>query len=125
MPGVDGLALVRQYRADSRTKNIPIIVLSSREEGAVKSQAFTAGANDYLVKLPDVIELIARIRYHSQSYLNQVQRDEVAAVVTGSLEPPIPSATDEITPAKLATRHPRNYARAELMRRVGIRCSGL
>jgi two-component system chemotaxis family response regulator WspR len=33
------------------------------------------GANDYIVKLPDKIELIARIRYHSQAYLNRRQRD--------------------------------------------------
>lgn len=75
MPGVDGLTLVRQYRANPRTKDIPIIVLSTREDPAVKSEAFTLGANDYLVKLPDAIELIARIRYHSTAYLNQLQRD--------------------------------------------------
>jgi two-component system chemotaxis family response regulator WspR len=34
------------------------------------------GANDYLVKLPDTIELIARIRYHSLAYINQLERDE-------------------------------------------------
>ena len=76
MPGVDGLTLVRQYRASPITKDIPIIVLSTQEEPAIKSEAFTAGANDYLVKLPDKIELIARIRYHSKAYLNQLQRDE-------------------------------------------------
>jgi two-component system chemotaxis family response regulator WspR len=76
MPGVDGLTLVRQYRANPVTKDIPIIVLSTKEEPAVKSEAFTAGANDYPVKLPDRIELIARIRHHSKAYLNQLQRDE-------------------------------------------------
>ena len=76
MPGVDGLTLVRQYRANPATKDIPVIVLSTKEEPAIKSSAFAAGANDYLVKLPDHIELIARIRYHSKSYLNQVQRDQ-------------------------------------------------
>jgi two-component system, chemotaxis family, response regulator WspR len=76
MPGVDGLSLVRQYRADARTRDIPIIVLSTKEEPAVKSAAFAAGANDYLVKLPDAVELIARLRHHSKAYLNQVQRDE-------------------------------------------------
>ncbi|OXH84448.1 diguanylate cyclase response regulator, partial [Burkholderia multivorans] len=35
-----------------------------------------AGANDYLVKLPDRIELVARIRYHSRSYMNLLQRDD-------------------------------------------------
>ena len=41
-----------------------------------------------------------------------------AAVVASSLETPVFGATEEITPAKSATRHPRNYAWAELMRRV-------
>nr|WP_150696359.1 PleD family two-component system response regulator [Pandoraea terrae] len=76
MPGIDGLSLVRQYRASPVTKDIPIIVLSTKEDPAVKSEAFSAGANDYLVKLPDTIELVARIRYHSRSYLNLLQRDE-------------------------------------------------
>jgi two-component system, chemotaxis family, response regulator WspR len=76
MPGIDGLELVRRYRADPATSLIPIIVLSTNEEPAIKSEAFKAGANDYLVKLPDRIELIARIRYHSKAYLNQLQRDE-------------------------------------------------
>lgn len=76
MPGVNGLDLVRQYRADPATSSIPIIVLSSKEEASVKNEAFKAGANDYLVKLPHEVELIARINYHSKSYLNQLQRDD-------------------------------------------------
>lgn len=76
MPGLDGLALVRQYRSNPFTCDIPVIVLSTKEEPAIKREAFAAGANDYLVKLPDSIELVARIRYHSKSYLNQVQRDQ-------------------------------------------------
>jgi two-component system chemotaxis family response regulator WspR len=76
MPGVDGLALVRTYRSHRATRDIPIIVLSSQEEARTKSEAFAAGANDYLVKLPDRLELIARVRYHSRAHLNHVQRDE-------------------------------------------------
>jgi two-component system chemotaxis family response regulator WspR len=76
MPGIDGLSLVRQYRANPVTQDIPIIVLSTKEDPTVKSEAFTAGANDYLVKLPDKVELLARIRYHSKAYWNQLQRDE-------------------------------------------------
>ncbi len=75
MPGIDGLTLVGQFRANAATKDIPIIVLSTNENPQVKGQAFAMGANDYLVKLPDKIELIARIRYHSKAYLNQLQRD--------------------------------------------------
>ena len=56
--------------------DVPIIVLSTKEEPVIKSAAFAAGANDYLVKLPDRIELVARIRYHSRSHINLLQRDE-------------------------------------------------
>src|SRR3989442_9790043 len=75
MPGIDGLTLVSQYRANPTTRDTPIIVLSTNENPQVKGQAFAMGANDYLVKLPDKIELVARIRYHSKAYLNLVQRD--------------------------------------------------
>ncbi len=75
MPDVDGMTLVRFYRANPATKDIPVIVLSTKEDPATKSDAFSSGANDYLVKLPDKIELIARIRAHSKSYLAQQERD--------------------------------------------------
>src|SRR6476620_7614087 len=75
MPGIDGLTLVSQYRSNPATKDIPIIVLSTNENPQVKGQAFALGANDYLVKLPDRLELIARIRYHSKAFMNLVQRD--------------------------------------------------
>jgi signal transduction histidine kinase len=76
MPDIDGLDLVRMYRANPGTAEIPIIVLSSEEDPEVKSRAFGAGANDYLVKLPDKVEIIARIRYHSKACIARLQRDE-------------------------------------------------
>jgi signal transduction histidine kinase len=76
MPGVDGMTLVRRFRTNHATKDIPIIVLSTKEDPKIKSQAFAGGANDYLVKLPDKIELVARIRYHSRAFLLQQQRDD-------------------------------------------------
>jgi two-component system chemotaxis family response regulator WspR len=76
MPGVDGLTLVRRYRETSTTQNIPVVLLSTKEDPVIKSEAFAAGASDYLIKLPDRIELIARVRHHSKAYIHQVQRDE-------------------------------------------------
>ena len=76
MPSIDGLDLVRLFRANPATADTPIIVLSSEEDSEVKSLSFAAGANDYLVKLPDRVELVARIRYHSKAYMNQIQRDD-------------------------------------------------
>lgn len=76
MPGINGFTLVDSYRAAPEVKDVPIIVLSANEDPRDKSKAFENGANDYLVKLPDKIELIARIRAHSRSFLLQRQRDE-------------------------------------------------
>jgi DNA-binding response OmpR family regulator len=76
MPGVDGLAIVGRFRANPSTKDTPIIVLSSKEDPQTKSLAFTMGANDYLVKLPDKLELVARLRYHSNACLQRIQLEE-------------------------------------------------
>lgn len=75
MPEVDGMMLVRFYRSNPSTRDVPIIVLSTKDDPAIKSEAFHNGANDYLVKLPDKVELVARIRAHSRSHLAQLERD--------------------------------------------------
>ncbi len=76
MPNMEGLTLLRLLRANPATSETPILVLSVREDAAMKEIAFEYGANDYLVKLPDRIELVARLRYHSRAYLLSRQRDE-------------------------------------------------
>ena len=97
MPGVDGLTLVRQFRANPSTQETPIIVLSTKEEPAIKAQAFATGANDYLVKLPDKVELIARIRYHSKAFQSSVQRDEAYRALRESQQQLVDSNTALIT----------------------------
>lgn len=76
MPEIDGLQLVRFFRANPSTRETPMIVLSSKEEPATKARAFALGANDYMVKLPDKLEVLARVRYHSQAYINLLERNE-------------------------------------------------
>jgi phosphoserine phosphatase RsbU/P len=76
MPELDGLTLVKFFRANPATREVPLIVLSTKEEPAIKAEAFATGANDYLVKLPDRVELVARIRYHSKGYIAQLERNE-------------------------------------------------
>lgn len=84
MPDVDGMTLVHLYRMNPALRHVPIIVLSSKEDAAVKSQAFATGATDYLVKLPEPIELIARIRHHSHAYLSQLERDAAYRALSAS-----------------------------------------
>jgi len=76
MPDVDGLMLVKFYQANDKTRDIPIVVLSSREDAQTKAEAFAGGAHDYLVKLPDQIELLARLHYHAKAYAAQLERNE-------------------------------------------------
>ena len=84
MPEVDGLELVRRFRADERFRDVPIIVLSTKEEPAVKAEAFALGANDYIVKLPDKLELVARVRYHSRGYIAMQERNEAFTALQAS-----------------------------------------
>lgn len=79
MGETDGLEMVRRFRANAPTADVPIIVLSVKEEPETKSQAFALGANDYLVKLPDRLELIARVRYHSRACLDRRDRERAYA----------------------------------------------
>ncbi len=86
MPEVDGLTMLRYYRANPATREIPTIVLSTKEEPKVKAEAFALGASDYLVKLPDPIELGARVRLHSRGYIAQLERNEAYAALKRSEE---------------------------------------
>ncbi len=71
LPNSDGMTLVKQFRANQATCDVPIIMLSTNDNPQTKAEGFAIGINDYLVKLPNRIELVARIRYHSQAYLNR------------------------------------------------------
>lgn len=84
MPEIDGLTLLKFFRANEPTADVPIIVLSSKEEAETKAEAFALGAHDYLVKLPDALELVARIRHHSNGYIAQIERNEAFAALAAS-----------------------------------------
>jgi PleD family two-component response regulator len=66
MPGIDGLTLLKSFRGHIALGSIPIIVLSAKEDPKIKGEALDRGADDYMVKLPSQVELIARIRHHAR-----------------------------------------------------------
>lgn len=84
MPGMNGLDLVVQYRAHDATREVPVIMLTGKEDPAVKAEAFTRGASDYLVKLPHPVELVARIRHHSRGYRMQLERNAAFSALEAS-----------------------------------------
>ena len=76
MPGIDGFALIQQYRENEALAHVPVIVMSAKDDPKLKAHSFAVGANDYVVKLPDRLELLARIRYHSNAHISRLQRDQ-------------------------------------------------
>jgi len=76
LPGIDGFALIKLYREHEALAHVPVIVLSAKDDPKLKAHSFAVGANDYVVKLPDRLELLARIRYHSNAHISRLQRDQ-------------------------------------------------
>jgi len=62
LPGASGVEIARKLRADERTRQIPIIMLTARSEEQDKVQGLEAGADDYITKPFSPRELLARIK---------------------------------------------------------------
>ena len=62
MPGIDGYEVCRRLRADPATQEIPIMFLSSLDDVQNKARGFELGANDYLTKPFEILEVKARVR---------------------------------------------------------------
>lgn len=60
LPKLDGISLCRRFRAHGY--DTPILLLTAEDAGAVKAQGLDAGADDYVVKPFNPVELMARIR---------------------------------------------------------------
>ncbi len=60
MPQMDGIEFLRRFRRTERLKDIPVIVITAEENRNTLFEALDAGANDFLRKPVDHIELIAR-----------------------------------------------------------------
>ena len=62
LPGQSGLALAKRWRGETRTRELPVIMLTARADEADKIAGLDAGADDYLTKPFSTNELMARIR---------------------------------------------------------------
>jgi diguanylate cyclase (GGDEF)-like protein len=62
MPRMDGYEVCTRLRADGRTAHIPVLMLTARSLSADKVLGLTAGADDYIIKPFDPMELIARVK---------------------------------------------------------------
>jgi diguanylate cyclase (GGDEF)-like protein len=62
MPDLDGLTVARRLRQLRTTQDVPIVLLTACGDAEVKARAFSVGADDYLVKPFECLEIDARIR---------------------------------------------------------------
>jgi two-component system phosphate regulon response regulator PhoB len=78
MPQLSGIEVCRRLKSNSKTRQIPVIMLSARAEEVDRVRGLETGADDYVVKPYSVIELMARVKAH----LRRIR----AAAVGGRLE---------------------------------------
>jgi DNA-binding response OmpR family regulator len=81
LPGADGLEICRELRRNKPTANVPIIMLTARDEVPDKVLGLELGADDYLTKPYSRHELIARIK----SLLRRTTQGESSIVSAGEL----------------------------------------
>lgn len=79
MSGMDGVEVLRRIRARC---NVPVIMLSANAAAFDKVEALGAGADDYVVKPFDPIELLARVRAH----IGRVERFKASRTVETPIE---------------------------------------
>ena len=78
LPGESGLVLAKRWRANPRTKAVPIIMLTARGDEQDRVSGLDAGADDYIAKPFSTKELLARVR----AVLRRRAPEQVAGVVT-------------------------------------------
>ena len=62
LPEEDGLSILTRLRADTKTKNLPVIMLTAKGTEYDKVRGFDAGADDYIPKPFGMMELLARVK---------------------------------------------------------------
>lgn len=79
LPDSSGVELARRLRADQRTRNVPIIMLTARSDERDKVFGLESGADDYITKPFSPRELMARIRAVLRRRAPQVSDETVSA----------------------------------------------
>ena len=86
MPGMDGFAVCQALKADERLRTIPVVFLTAlRGDQESRLRALEAGAEGFLAKPLDEIELVAQIRAMTKikaaNRTQQLEREQLAALV--------------------------------------------
>lgn len=128
LPGESGVVLARRWRADLRTKDLPIVMLTARSDERDLVSGLDAGADDYLSKPFSPPELLARIRallrrkapeaLDSLLEVGRLQMDPSTMRVTGG-GTPIQIGPTEFRLLRFLMSYPeRVHSRSQLLDRV-------
>ena len=97
LPGASGITLAKKLRADERTRQVPVIMLTAKGAEGDKIEGLEAGADDYITKPFSPKELMARIKAVLRRRAPQLT-DDVIQIGTLKLDP----ATHRVTGNGLA-----------------------
>ena len=79
MPGMDGFAVCRELKRSSKTRDIPVIVLTARDDPRSRTHGMNLGISDYIVKPTTPQEIINRVRAQSAAVRKQREADVMLA----------------------------------------------
>ena len=128
LPGSSGVDLARRLRADQRTRNIPIIMLTARTDEHDKIAGLESGADDYITKPFSPRELMARIRAVLRRRAPQIS-EEMVSLMGLELSPATHRVSTQVVVIDLGptefrllhffmTHTERVYSRAQLLDQV-------
>ena len=76
--GLDGLGILEALKRSPEVGAVPIMLLGDRASEPIRETAFGRGLTDFLTEAATVSEIVARVRIHSNSYLNIIRRNRTA-----------------------------------------------
>ncbi|MCA9980578.1 MAG: response regulator, partial [Anaerolineales bacterium] len=85
LPDMDGYAVCRELRTTTRTKHIPIIFLTQKDERSDRIAGLELGADDYITKPFDIEELKLRVRQAINTYKRTNMTDPITGLPRGKL----------------------------------------
>lgn len=99
LPDIDGFELCKRIKNEPRSRNIPVLVMTSMDQPGFEIMAIEAGADDFIAKPVDPLVLEARI----EMVVRRMRRERFANALTGL---PGNALTEERMAFALARRHP-------------------
>lgn len=127
MPGIDGLELLRELRADEATRTIPVMLVSARAGEEARVEGLRAGADDYLVKPFSAGELVERVqslaeraRREAHAKAESRRKDEFLAMLGHELRnplAPLQTSVERLSTDSSITASPRAARAVAMMRR--------